>query len=113
MAVKFGGGDNWNASVLGNVPCLSYRVKVVCRTAEGHIMLGLAPSAGFDPNRCNFDTCGWYIYVRDGTLHCPCDRDKDGNFRGVPVQNGSILEVTFDPSAKTISFSVGHNNLGV
>lgn len=110
VASKAHGGESWNSGALGNVPNKSFRVKLINRGANGYVMIGMAPKT-FALNGQNYSSCGWYLYVGDGTLYSQ-QADSDRGY-AYPVQNGAIIDVHYNPVDKQIGFSFDGTPNGV
>lgn len=100
---KVSGTDNWNASVLGSTPASSAKFRVSYNSDhEGRLMVGLSPKKGLKINGPNWDSCGWYLYVYSGGIFSKQHYDS---MKKSKIPSGSVIEVTYDASEKTIRFS--------
>jgi len=109
---KTSGGISWNGGVLGTVPNpKNFKVRILNR-GVGNVMVGLAPRNKFNVNSANYNICGWYLYIQNGTLHSQ-QGDKSRLYSNSGIQNGSIIEVLYDEIKNTISFVVDGTNKGI
>jgi hypothetical protein len=102
------GDDRLNAAVLGTIPNQSYKVKILNRGQKGFIMIGMAPTVL--PDSLNFNQRGWYLYCYNGGLW---SKNDNGCLYASAVNNGSVIEVVFDESTRTLSFVVDGIHKGV
>jgi hypothetical protein len=106
VATKTGGGSSWNA-VLGTIPNQSYKLKILNRGPYGFIMIGMATVLTESPN---YNLCGWHFNCYNGTLW---SKNVNGRSYASAVNNGSVIEVVFDESTRTLSFVVDGIHKGV
>jgi hypothetical protein len=105
VSLQSGGGFN---GVQSSKPCSRYSVQVVQGTS---IYLGFAPRLGFQKNKVNFDSCGWFLFVFDGKLW-----SQDGTYNkaySTAIPEGRIVTAIHDKSYNTIEFHVDGNSLGI
>lgn len=72
-ATKTGGYQFWNATVIGDTEITApgtyvWAVKVT-NTAEGYIMIGVAPNTVNVNHADNHESEGWYFYCLNGSLY--------------------------------------------
>ncbi len=102
QASYFGGG------VQSALPCSRYSVQLV---KGQNFMIGFAPRHGFQKNRVNYATCGWFLSVDDGRLW-----SQDGTWNkayGSAIPEGSTVTAIHDTHRRTIEFQVDGNSLGI
>ncbi len=89
-------------------PCSNYSVQVI----NGRIIyIGFAPRQAFKKNTFNHTTCGWFVFVADGTLYAQGGiRDKA---YGTAIPIGSMVTAIHDKSQHTIEFQVDGKSLGI
>jgi hypothetical protein len=77
-----------------------------------NIMIGLAPREGFQKNRLNSMSCGWFIHVLSGRLFSQDHANFQAYGKGrIPV--GSIVTAIHDTHQHTIEFQVNGTSLGI
>jgi len=108
---KVRGENGWNSAALGNIPNLSsFKFKVV-RHDTNTAMLGISPKQGFKTDDANHSSCGFFLYLLDGTLY-----STKGDF-GKPYTNppglNSTIEIIYEKKQKTISFVIDDVAKGV
>jgi hypothetical protein len=89
-------------------PCSLYSAQIMCGK---HIMIGFAPRFGFQKNKDNFETCGWFLFVANGKLW-----SQDGIFDkayGTAIEVGSIVTAIHDSTRHQIEFQVDGKSLGI
>jgi len=110
VATKTQGGNSWDAAVLGTQPNQNFKVKVLNRGPNGDFMIGMAST--IQQNSSNYNARGWYLYGSNGTLYSQ-QGDSSRYYCGNGLNNGSVIEVLFDQTAKTISFAIDGVGKGV
>ncbi len=101
-ASAFGGG------VQSAQPCSRYSVQIV----KGHtVMIGFATRHGFQKNRRNFVTCGWFLSVEDGRLWSQIVTWNRAY--GTAISEGSTVTAIHDTRLHTIEFQVDGISLGI
>lgn len=103
-AKKYRGENGWNAAVLGDVPNLAaFKFKIV-KLETNTTMLGISPKIGFKSDDANHSTCGYYLYLLDGTLYSA--KGDFGKNYTAPPKLGSVIELFYEKQQKTISFVI-------
>ncbi|KAJ1502051.1 hypothetical protein HMI54_009381 [Coelomomyces lativittatus] len=97
----------WNSSVLGSSRVPEFQVKI---EETGHIMIGYAPSNGFQINGKNHNNCGYWMYSVTGNLYSAKDSGKLYFNR---LSSGDIVTAIYNKEEKTISFEVNGNECGI
>jgi SPRY domain len=88
-----------------------YSVKIDASTRM-HIMIGFAPSKLYDINGSNYHSCGWYLYLKDGTLYSQNDINY-GKAYSSRCNVGDTITCIYNASASEISFEKNGVSLGV
>eukprot|EP01118_Nematostelium_gracile_P019851 TRINITY_DN937_c0_g1_i2.p1 TRINITY_DN937_c0_g1~~TRINITY_DN937_c0_g1_i2.p1 ORF type:complete len:309 (-),score=84.76 TRINITY_DN937_c0_g1_i2:71-997(-) len=100
----------WDATVIGNKPVDTFQLKLTKRGLNGSVMVGMAPQT-VNLNAINHNNCGWYMWLHDGTLYAR--KKSNGKKYTLPVEEGSVIQVTRDKSLGTISFNINGQDKGV
>jgi len=103
------GNDAWDAAVLSKIPVKSFKVRILNRGSGGNIMIGLAPKNNFQVNGMNYSTCGYYLYVNNGTLYSQ-NGDSNKAYLNRLVSNSDTVEVNWNSDARTILFKINSNS---
>eukprot|EP00931_Biecheleriopsis_adriatica_P030080 TRINITY_DN17750_c0_g1_i1.p1 TRINITY_DN17750_c0_g1~~TRINITY_DN17750_c0_g1_i1.p1 ORF type:complete len:333 (+),score=73.56 TRINITY_DN17750_c0_g1_i1:72-1070(+) len=104
---KQSGGSDWNSAVLasGDDHVPSFQVRVTARGANGRFMVGYAKADQFRRADANHNTCGWFVYGFNGTLHrCNGTCNTFMGFRA--LQCGDLVKVAFYKDPGLIKFQV-------
>lgn len=123
-ATKTSGYQFWNATVVGDTEISAKGMYVwavkVTHSAEGYIMVGVAPSTINVNNADNHENEGWYFYCLNGTLYSGapqkyvCQEYVPGY---VGAQPGDIVTVKVvvpaDGAPAKVSFQVNGKDFGV
>jgi hypothetical protein len=89
-------------------PCSRFSVKIV----KGHtVLIGFAPRHGFQKNKRNFVTCGWFLSVEDGRLWSQIVTWNKPY--GTAIPEGSTVTAIHDTRLHTIEFQVDGISLGI
>jgi SPRY domain len=97
-------GCIWDASIH------KYTV-TVNKSKDMIITIGFAPSKFFDVSKQNYDSCGWYLWLYDGTLFSQNgDRNRAYNSRCIA---GDTITCIYNASTCEISFEKNGVSLGV
>lgn len=127
-ASKTGGYQFWNATVVGDAEITAegtyvWAVKVT-NTAEGYIMIGVAPNTVNVNHADNHESEGWYFYCLNGTLYSGppknyvCQEYVPG-YKGAGVGDIVTVKVAVqknkegDAVVAKISFQVNGKDYGV
>lgn len=125
-ASKTGGYQFWNATVVGDaeIPAAKgtyvWAVKVT-NTAQGYIMIGLAPNTINVNHADNHESEGWYFYCFNGTLYSgPPEnvvcKEYVPEYKGVGVGDIVTVRVTVDgdnEETAKVEFQVNGKGFGV
>jgi hypothetical protein len=74
-------------------------------------MVGLAPKSGFKTTSANFNSCGYYLYVYNGTLYGQNGYSNKRYTSSIP--KGSTIEVVYNKQSQQISFKIANKDCGV
>jgi hypothetical protein len=96
-------------SVQSAPPCSIYSVRVLSR----YILIGFAPRHGFQKNRANYRSCGWFLeFGMDGRLYSQ-DGTHGKSYATNCIRLGSVVTAIHDMSQDTIEFQVDGKSLGI
>jgi SPRY domain len=94
----------WDASIH------EYKV-TVNKSYNMEISIGFAPSKRFNIAKYNYNACGWYLFLHDGTLWC---QDGHGNEEySSKCKVGDTITCIYDALSSEISFEKNGVSLGV
>eukprot|EP00931_Biecheleriopsis_adriatica_P030082 TRINITY_DN17750_c0_g2_i1.p1 TRINITY_DN17750_c0_g2~~TRINITY_DN17750_c0_g2_i1.p1 ORF type:complete len:332 (+),score=79.77 TRINITY_DN17750_c0_g2_i1:81-1076(+) len=104
---KRSGGSGFNSAVLasGDAHVPSFQVRVTARGAAGNFMVGYAKADEFRNAGPNYDTTGWFIWAREGTLY-GCNGLGNRYMGFGALQCGDLVKVMFDKDNGQIKFQV-------
>jgi SPRY domain len=106
---KAAGNDNWRGFVWdGSI----HKYTVTSTSSQSkNIMVGFAPSKLFDVSKTNYSSCGWYLYLCDGTLF-----SQNGDIHkpyASGCQIGDTITCIYNTCTSEISFEKNGVSLGV
>jgi SPRY domain len=89
-----------------------YKYSVTIDTSEiGNTFIGFAPSKLYDLEGHNYGSCGWYLYLKDGTLFSQNGEYRKAYSRECKV--GDTISCIYSSSCSEISFEKNGVTLGV
>lgn len=110
-----GGGMDYNKNIRCSMPtCVdgvySYSVRIDT-TWSSFIMIGVAPSSLPMPGNYDYDNCGFWMYLSNGSLYSQAgDRERA---YAQQVKAGSTVTCSYDTRAHTVSYAVDGVEKGV
>jgi SPRY domain len=83
----------------------------VNKSEDMRFHIGFAPSKQFDVSKSNYDSCGWYIFLNNGTLYSQNGDNCKPYSSG--FNKGDTLTCIYNAFTSEISFEMNGVSLGV
>ena len=109
--------DGWNANAigseiipLGTITIINFKIE---KTAESHIMFGIAPKTMDQKLVTAYAKCGWYYYSYSGGLYCEPPLSYN-NFKFIDdskLPEGTIITLIVDTTIGKISYKINDSQI--